>query len=99
MTFKFKKNHNHRVIDKDFAQIISILNKKGIKTLGSCCGHGRYPPTIVADITGHRVEIFSGIEIPRKRKFYKKDKDGYYYIPETLKSNTDSPSSAESPPQ
>ena len=44
--------------------------------------------TIVADIKGHLIEIFSGIEIPRNRKFYKKDKDGYYYIPEIIKNIT-----------
>jgi len=29
-------------------------------------------------------ELFSGKIIPRKIKFYKKDKQGYYYIPETI---------------
>ncbi|KKL89042.1 hypothetical protein LCGC14_1918600, partial [marine sediment metagenome] len=30
------------------------------------------------------VEIVSGIPILRKRKFYKKDKQGYYFIPEVI---------------
>lgn len=29
-------------------------------------------------------EVFTGVIIPRKRKFYKKDKQGYYYIPEVM---------------
>jgi len=31
------------------------------------------------------VDICSGEIIPRKRNFYKKDKKGYYYIPEVSK--------------
>ena len=55
-------------------------------TLAHCCGHGRYPRTIVMqnDDTKIITELFSGKIIPRKRRFYKKDEDGYYYIPEVL---------------
>jgi hypothetical protein len=54
--------------------------------LACCCGHGKYPMSIVYEIPRIGVfELFSGKLIPRKKKFYKKDKDGYYYIPETLK--------------
>ena len=51
-----------------------------------CCGHGKYPMTIVKkmglsnDI--YNVEIISGKIILRKKRFYKKDKQGYYFIPE-----------------
>lgn len=48
-----------------------------------------YPMTV---ITKYRyrgkpgyVELFSDITIPRSRNFYKKDKQGFYYIPETIK--------------
>ena len=30
-------------------------------------------------------ELFSGKLINRKKRFYKKDKEGYYYIPEVLR--------------
>ena len=30
------------------------------------------------------LELLTYTPIPRKKKFYKKDKQGYYYIPETL---------------
>jgi len=43
--------------------------------------------TIICRVRGRRnrfYELISGKEIPRKRNFYKKDKEGYYYIPETV---------------
>ena len=57
-----------------------------------CCGHGKYPMTIVK-VMGfanypYFLEIVSGKVIPRKKKFYKKDKEGYYYIPETQKNGS-----------
>ena len=72
-----------RKIDGCMSMIIGIMNRNGIETLACCCGHGKYPMTLIAKIKGFPVDIFSGIRIPRKKKFYKKDKQGYYYIPET----------------
>ena len=59
----------------------------GIETLASCCGHGKYNPTIIyKNAYGEIVEFYTKILLenePRKsHKYYKKDKDGYYYIPE-----------------
>ena len=77
-------------IDDCMQGTIKILQMAGVKTLGCCCGHKKYPMTIVADIIiepltpPKPVEIFSGKIIPRKRRFYKKDKQGYYYIPEVV---------------
>lgn len=76
--------HNHRKRDKCLLNFLSFLNQKGIKTLASCCGHNLYPMTIVIDFKGYPYEIFSGTWIGRKRKFYKKDRQGYYYIPESV---------------
>ena len=70
-------------VDKCMANIITFLNKKGIKTLGCCCGHFIYPPSIVVkDSKGHVKEIFSNKEICRKKKFYLQGKGGFYFIPE-----------------
>jgi len=66
--------------------VIGNLQLLNIETLASCCGHGKYPMTIVIKgILGYPLEIFSNKTILRKKKFYKKDKDGYYFIPETIK--------------
>lgn len=72
---------------------------KDAKIVACCCGHGKYPMTIL--VRGKLVnpntvfinpfkkntiiDICSNKLIPRKRRFYKRDKEGYYYIPETLR--------------
>ncbi len=53
------------------------------KILACCCGHNRYPMSIIAmSPRGTIFEMFSNKDIPRKRKFYVRDLNGYYYIPE-----------------
>jgi len=71
-------------VDNCIAKEIIRLNKEGKPTLASCCGHSRYPKTIVilAKDGETRIEHFSKQIILRKRRFYKKDNQGYYYIPE-----------------
>jgi len=60
-----------------------IDNETSYKTLGSCCGHGKYPMTIVVTKGyGNPIEYFSKIEISRSRRFYSKDREGIFYIPE-----------------
>jgi len=74
-------------IDKCLIPIINHLNNSNIKTLASCCGHGKYDTTIVVkDKKGNIFEFYSGVSLgSRKRnRYYKKDKDGFYYIPENL---------------
>lgn len=70
-------------------EAIRCLNEHGIKTLACCCGHGKYPMTIVIDAgkgIGRVVplEIFSGVYLERKKRFYVKKEDGRYVIPESL---------------
>ena len=71
-------------LDKCISNLIMYLNAYEIKTCGSCCGHKKYPMTIVANFEGNFIDIISNIEVPRVKKFYKKDKQGYYFIPEVL---------------
>lgn len=61
---------------------IAYLHKWGIKTLGCCCGHSKYQRTVVTKIGNDNIEYFTGIVIPRKTRFYKRDKNGIFYIPE-----------------
>lgn len=79
-------------IDPCMRRLIYYLNgcgkqgKGNFKTVACCCGHGKYDMTIVVrNHLGHTWELLSNEIIPRKRNFYKKDKQGYYYIPETLR--------------
>lgn len=72
-------------IDPCMRKIIEYLNYKGITTLACCCGHGRWPMSIVVRFEdGRNLDICSGKFIINKKRFYKRDSKGYYYIPEAL---------------
>ena len=79
-----KKHANTNVMDNCMERICWLIeHKTDYLPLASCCGHGKYPITVVvSDRRGKILEYFSMIEIPRKRKFYKKDEFGLFYIPE-----------------
>lgn len=69
--------------------LVAFINKKeGWKTVASCCGHQTYPPTLLVRhksySEGYALEVFSDKIIWRKSKFYRKDQQGRYYIPETI---------------
>jgi len=86
---KHQKTSNVR-IDKCMINLIKHIKEyMPFEVLACCCGHGKYPMTIVGlDKSvkfGFRFELLSDVLIPRTRRFYKRDKQGYYYIPETLK--------------
>ena len=75
-------------IDKCMRGFISTLKSYGIEVLACCCGHGKYPMTIIYRhksndiLNGNIYDMISGWGIQRKRNFYKRDKEGYFYIPE-----------------
>ena len=71
---------------KTLNQLLDNIEHKPYKILACCCGHNKYPMTIVMENPRGIFELFSNKDIPRKKKFYKKDKEGYYYIPETIKN-------------
>ena len=85
---KFNLKSGNTRIDHCMRQLIIFLNQiefDTIKILACCCGHSKYPITIVVRnlIDPELVyELLSGTIIPRKKRFYKRDKQGYYYIPE-----------------
>ncbi len=75
-------------VDLCLRELIQNLNwmLKSWKTVACCCGHGKYKTTVMMKSTdGLFLEIFSDTYIKRNRNFYRKDKDGFYFIPETLK--------------
>jgi len=87
---KLNKKNDGRRIDPCMKEVIRSLNENGIKTLACCCGHGKYPMTIVIDAGKDKIdhvvplEIFSGQYLPRQKRFYVKLKSGDYVIPETI---------------
>jgi hypothetical protein len=78
------KKHNPRKVDECMRSLIMYLKVFGIKTCGCCCGHRKYPMTIVCNFDGEKKDIVSNKIIPRKKRFYVKDKQGYYFIPEVV---------------
>jgi hypothetical protein len=63
---------------------IALLEVLRIPTLACCCGHSKYPETIVVNSLNGIYELNTGVKIPRKKRFYVRDKEGFYYIPEVL---------------
>ena len=87
---ELKKYHgtSNTRIDKCMKHLIKFIKVKGgkIQPIACCCGHGKYPMTIVVrNHLGHTWELLSNEVIRRKRNFYKRDKQGFYYIPELVK--------------
>ena len=69
-------------IDPCMKDKMAVLSALRIPTLACCCGHSKYPETIVVSSPKGIYELNTSIKIPRKKRFYRKDKDGVYYIPE-----------------
>lgn len=68
--------------------VIGFMNVNGIKTIMCCCGHGKYPMSIICkdNLTRFTMEIFSGYIFKDRKRFYKKDKQGYYHIPQLFEA-------------
>lgn len=83
-----KKSYCSREVDPCIQPLVKAINQlNGFKTLSSCCGHKTYQTTIIIkDEEGTITEFFSGIKLEyRKRnRFYKRDENGFYFIPELL---------------
>ena len=76
-------------LDSCIRTFIKELANSDFNTVASCCGHNRYPLTVICEHPNRTFyDLISGKTIPRKRNFYKKDKDGFYYIPEVGKGRT-----------
>ena len=86
------ETHNPRKIDKCMICLIFMLKQAGFKPIACCCGHRKYQPSLILkkirNIKGGTkdmfIDVFSRECINRKKRFYIKDKQGYYYIPETV---------------
>ena len=80
------KNNCNTRIDRCLKPLIKWLLSIDYAPVASCCGHNKYPITVVVrwmeNGTPVYYELFSNIKIPRTRNFYKRDDEGYYYIPE-----------------
>jgi hypothetical protein len=78
-------------IDSCIGSILNSIRAQGFHTISSCCGHRKYPMTIVVknNENGLIFEYFTGIVLRRRKKnrYYKRDEEGYYYIPEIIEEH------------
>lgn len=78
-----------RLVDSCMVPIIRKLRASGTDTIACCCGHGKYPMTVIyRAMGGNAIEYYTCTILTNKdgsmrtRLFYKVDDDGYYFIPE-----------------
>ena len=45
-------------VDTCIAGLVQYLNDVGVETLGSCCGHGNGPASLLVDYEGRSIDIF-----------------------------------------
>ncbi len=84
-----KQGYCNPRFDKCLISKLEEINAPGeLKTLASCCGHGVYPTTIVVKRKkdGFIYEFYSKIFLGKRKRnrYYRKDQNGYYYIPEII---------------
>lgn len=69
-------------VDSCLRETIKILNNH-FETVACCCGHNRYPVTILAKRPDGKIyDVCSGAVINRIKRYYRKDADGFFYVPE-----------------
>ena len=77
-----------RRIDPCMIWQIQLIKLLDLKPLLSCCGHQKYPPSVVVlNPRSHLVyEFLSGVHLSHgirsPYKYYVRDPQGYYYLPE-----------------
>ncbi len=77
-------------IDSCMNFLCQWINSQGqFRTIASCCGHGKYRPTIVVHDLGEDliIEYFTGTVLKYRnknghinRRFYARDAEGVYYL-------------------
>jgi hypothetical protein len=82
---KLNRKSGNKRIDPCIKMLIAQLNGNlipHVKVVSCCCGHGKYAMSIIVNNGVNTWDLVSGVYIKRKTRFYLKDKQGYYYIPE-----------------
>lgn len=78
-------------IDPCIKHLPLSLSMHGFEPVACCCGHGRYPMTVICKVhdKNRYFDLISGKDVKRKEGggWYLKDKDGYYFIPEVIDKN------------
>ena len=89
ITGKYPNHQIDECIRDEIAYI--IIKTSNIIPIMSCCGHGKYHKSFVVKVkeTNEYCDFYSGIILhglnkrrDSRKPFYKRDKQGYYFIPE-----------------
>ena len=69
---------------RSFIQCLNKYIKKDFEILACCCGHGKYPMSIVCQHKNWKApfDMVSDKNLHSKKKFYKRDAKGYYFLKE-----------------
>jgi hypothetical protein len=70
-------------VDACLGDTLKSIRAAGFVPVASCCGHDRYPMTVVVKCPdGLVMEYFSKVLLQRKKRnrYYTRDSKGYYYI-------------------
>ena len=85
---KFNPKNDSRFVDPCMIRQVADFQNQGFNGGACCCGHRKYHKTIIIkDKLGNIYDLVIKKYIPRKKRFYKIDKQGMYYIPEFLEKN------------
>lgn len=72
-------------LDSEVVKDVVEVNSRGVVSVASCSGHGKYHKTVFFKYGNAYYEYFSNLQIaPIKRRYlcyYIKDKEGFYYNP------------------
>jgi len=70
-------------VDACLRGFIKHLNEIGFKTVACCCGHGKYPHSIlILHPDGHVYDCYSKMTwLTVQRRYYERDGQGLYHIP------------------
>ena len=84
---KLNPKNKGRRIDPCMKPLLQFLSGRlinGYEILSCCCGHGKYRMSLIIknENLEYPIEVFSNKIIRRTKRFYKRDKEGYYFIPE-----------------
>ena len=68
-------------VDRCMARLMEKVNSLGLKTVACCCGHGRYPMTVIYEEGNKQFDLISGVEIKVPVRRYVSDEEGFMHIP------------------
>lgn len=83
---KYKRIPNPKIDKCMVNEIEALFYNPYFKIVACCCGHSVYERTIIVQNKNLIWDLVSGQHIPRKRNFYKRDRQGLYFIPEVHKN-------------